>query len=353
MPCRSHPSASASRCSRSSSRSSSACGAHPRASGSASAASITRSRTHLVYRSPRRSRTHRSSSAAPVPSAPPDWPPSSPTSSTCPSTALPTSRSRSAVCSERARTEAETQARLCTRPPSTSTSAPTAPTRWSTSCRSSKRPAPNACTCSCSTTLTSTRCASSHARPSPTSEMARAVFLDFYGTLAHARTWGRTREAVLAERGFRIPDDITERWTDEAADGKEHVEHSVDAETYRAWEHHRLRRFVEACGVGADDADLLVEDLYTATKSFELQAYPEVPAVLAELRERGVTVAVCSNWDWHLDRAMAQAGLDSLIDVLVTSARAGARKPHRRIFEYTLDACGIDDPSGVVFAGDS
>jgi len=183
--------------------------------------------------------------------------------------------------------------------------------------------------------------------------MARAVFLDFYGTLAHARTWGRTREAVLAERGFRIPDDITERWTDEAADGKEHVEHSVDAETYRAWEHHRLRRFVEACGVGADDADLLVEDLYTATKSFELQAYPEVPAVLAELRERGVTVAVCSNWDWHLDRAMAQAGLDSLIDVLVTSARAGARKPHRRIFEYTLDACGIDDPSGVVFAGDS
>ena len=181
--------------------------------------------------------------------------------------------------------------------------------------------------------------------------MARAVLLDFYGTLAHARTWGPRLEDVLAERGFEIPDGVSVH--DERIDGREHLEHSRSAEHYRAWEQSRLRRFVEACGVGPDDADLLVEELYRATKSFELQAYPEVPGVLAELRRRGVVIAVCSNWDWHLDRAMAQAGLDALVDVLVTSARAGARKPHRRIFEYTLDACGIDDPSAVVFAGDS
>jgi len=181
--------------------------------------------------------------------------------------------------------------------------------------------------------------------------MTRAVFLDFYGTLAHARTWGPRFEDVLAQRGFEIPEGISVR--DDHIDGREHLEHSRSAEHYEAWERSRLRRFVEACGVGDDDADLLIGDLYTATKSFELEAYPEVPDVLRELRGRGVIIAVCSNWDWHLDRAMAQAGLDNLVDVLVTSARAGARKPHRRIFEYTLDACGIDDPSGVVFAGDS
>jgi len=181
--------------------------------------------------------------------------------------------------------------------------------------------------------------------------MSSAVFLDFYGTLAHAKTWGPRLEDVLGARGFEIPGGVSVH--DDRIDGREHLEHSASAEHYQAWEQSRLRRFVEACGVGADDADLLVDELYTATKSFELQAYPEVPDVLADLRRRGLIIAVCSNWDWHLDRAMAQAGLDNLVDVLVTSARAGARKPHRRIFEHTLDACGIGDPSGVVFAGDS
>src|SRR5437868_2346412 len=100
--------------------------------------------------------------------------------------------------------------------------------------------------------------------------MTGAVLLDFYGTLAHARRWGPTRQEVLAARGFAVPDELVASWRDDAVDGMEHVEHSVSAEHYRAWEHGRLRRFVEACGVGPDDADLLVDDLYTATKSFDL-----------------------------------------------------------------------------------
>jgi putative hydrolase of the HAD superfamily len=179
-----------------------------------------------------------------------------------------------------------------------------------------------------------------------------AVLLDFYGTLAHATTWGPTRQEVLAARGFEVPDDVVAGWRDDTIDGAEHVEHSVSGEAYEAWERGRMRRFVLACGVGADDADLLVDDLYTATKSFRLEAYPEVPGVLADLRRTGIKLAVCSNWDWHLDRALAQAGLDGLFDVVVTSARAGARKPHPRIFRHTLGACGVE-PESAVFAGDS
>jgi putative hydrolase of the HAD superfamily len=179
-----------------------------------------------------------------------------------------------------------------------------------------------------------------------------AVLLDFYGTLAHATTWGPTRHEVLAARGFEVPDDVVANWRDDTIDGAEHVEHSVSAETYEAWERDRIRRFVLACGVGDDDADLLVDDLYTATKSFRLEAYPEVPDVVAALRRTGIKLAVCSNWDWHLDRALAQAGLDGLFDVVVTSARAGSRKPHPRIFRHTLDACGVE-AQRAVFVGDS
>ena len=186
--------------------------------------------------------------------------------------------------------------------------------------------------------------------------MTKAVFLDFYGTLAHATTWGPTRQEVMAKRGFTIPDDASlAKWTgtSDNIDGTEHLEHSRSAEQYEAWERDRLRQFVTACGVGPDDVEGLIDDLHTATKAFTLEAYAEVPDVLRELRARGLTLAVCSNWDWHLDRAMEQAGLTDRVDILVTSAQAGARKPHPRIFQHTLEVCGGVDPSDVVFVGDS
>ena len=182
--------------------------------------------------------------------------------------------------------------------------------------------------------------------------MTKAVLLDFYGTLARATTWGPTRKEVLEARGFSVPEEIFQRARDDAIDGLEHLEHSKSAEHYRAWEHDRLLRFVTDCGVGADDAGPLVDDLYQATKSFRLEAYPETADVLGELGSRGIIRAVCSNWDWHLDRALAQAGIDGLVDVVVTSARAGARKPHPRIFRAALDACAAA-PSDAVFVGDS
>ena len=182
--------------------------------------------------------------------------------------------------------------------------------------------------------------------------MTRAVLLDFYGTLARATTWGPTRKDVLEARGFAVPDDIHERARDDAIDGLEHLEHSQSAEHYEAWERDRLLRFVTACGVGADDAGPLVDDLYRATKSFRLEAYPETAEVLTELESRGIVRAICSNWDWHLDRALAQAGIDGLVDVVITSARAGARKPHPRIFQQALEACGVD-AGEALFVGDS
>ncbi len=64
------------------------------------------------------------------------------------------------------------------------------------------------------------------------------------------------------------------------------------------------------------------------------------------------TVGVCSNWGWELDAFLDQVGLLHLVDAAVTSARAGARKPHPDIYARSTESLGAD-PGDVVFVGDS
>jgi putative hydrolase of the HAD superfamily len=176
----------------------------------------------------------------------------------------------------------------------------------------------------------------------------RAVLFDFYGTLAHATEWGAPYEEVFARRGHALVDDARARWTHDAWDGLEHVEHSVDRDTYVAWERSRLAEMARASGVGDDDVEALVDDLHREAKAWTMAPYPETHEVLEAVRDRGLTVAVCSNWDWDLDRALHAADLGPLIDVRVTSAQAGARKPHRRIFDRTLHAVGVEATEAVM-----
>jgi len=63
-------------------------------------------------------------------------------------------------------------------------------------------------------------------------------------------------------------------------------------------------------------------------------------------------VGICSNWDWDLREAVAEVGLTDWIDVVISSAWAGARKPHPRIFEQSLAKLGAE-AADVVFVGDT
>ncbi len=181
---------------------------------------------------------------------------------------------------------------------------------------------------------------------------ARAVLFDFYGTLARAVSYGLTYEEVFERWGVPFDSSTWAAWTNRVHDGQEHLEHSASRDTYVAWELERLRSVVASLPVPGDHVDAMVADLHAASKDFTLAAYDEVADVLAGLRSGGVTVAVCSNWDWDLDRALDRSGLTGAADVVVTSAQAGARKPHRRIFAVTLDRCGVT-PDQAVFVGDS
>ena len=180
----------------------------------------------------------------------------------------------------------------------------------------------------------------------------RAAIFDFYGTLARAVSWGPDLARVLADHGHRMDEAAHRAWQAEVFDGMEHHEHSQSRDRYLAWERARLRRLAETSGAGPTDVEAVVAALHAATRDYRLAAYDEVPAVLEQLRDRGLVVAVCSNWTWDLDDALGQAGLGSAADVVVTSAQAGVRKPHPAIFTLTLERCGVG-PGEAVFVGDT
>jgi putative hydrolase of the HAD superfamily len=180
----------------------------------------------------------------------------------------------------------------------------------------------------------------------------RTVILDFYGTLAETPDWGPSWDDVLAELGYTLPDDVRERWWHDGIDGTEHDEHSVSRDHYVAWQQSRLRNMLTDCSVSSRDQDRFIERVREISGHRHIRAFAEVHTTLAALRERGLVLAICSNWDWDLDEAVESAGLADTVDVLISSAWVGARKPHPRIYAHTLERLGVD-ADDAVFVGDT
>lgn len=81
----------------------------------------------------------------------------------------------------------------------------------------------------------------------------------------------------------------------------------------------------------------------------ELAAYPEVPAMLAALKERGATTAILSNGSVDmLTAAVASAGISAHLDAVLSVDAVGVFKPNARV--YDLVGARFDvDASEVLF----
>src|SRR3954454_11929215 len=180
----------------------------------------------------------------------------------------------------------------------------------------------------------------------------KAVVFDFYGTLAETADWGPSWEQLVAELGYDLDPEIRNRWWNDGIDGIEHDEHSRSRDHYVAWQQSRVRGMLDECGVATCDQDILIARVRDISGHRKINAYDEVTHVLDELRGRGLALAICSNWDWDLLEAIDAAGLSGAVDVTVSSAWVGARKPHPRIFRHTVDELGIA-PEDALFVGDT
>ena len=178
----------------------------------------------------------------------------------------------------------------------------------------------------------------------------RAVLLDALGTLVELQPPAPRLQRLLRGSGF----DVSE---EQAAAG-------FAAEIAYYLDHHlagsdpeRLERLRDRCAEQMRRAlGIPGLDNVTARRAMlgalEFTPYPDALPALRELRGRGLTLVVASNWDCSLPEWLRPAGILELVDGVVTSAEVGAAKPSARVFERALAVAGVD-PVQALHVGDS
>jgi putative hydrolase of the HAD superfamily len=177
----------------------------------------------------------------------------------------------------------------------------------------------------------------------------KAALLDALGTLVELeRPWPHL-VAELGARGVAVSEEDCKRAM--LAEMAYYKANHDDAKDFAGLKDLRRRcaGIVRAeLGTALPVAD--VEDAMLAAIRF--RPYPEVPGVLAALRDRGVARVVVSNWDVSLHDVLERTELRPLVDAVVTSAEFGAAKPDPAIFARALELAGGVAAGDAVHAGD-
>ena len=86
--------------------------------------------------------------------------------------------------------------------------------------------------------------------------------------------------------------------------------------------------------------------------ALQFSTFADARGAIEAARRLPARVLVVSNWDVSLEDVLANLGLAPLLDGVVTSARAGARKPAPAIFTRALELAGVPRERAV-HVGDS
>lgn len=175
----------------------------------------------------------------------------------------------------------------------------------------------------------------------------RAVLLDSFGTLLAMEPPAPRLREELAARGLEVDASVAQAaFRAEIAYYLEHQMEGRDRESLDALRDRCAQVLSRALG------DPPVDVRAAMLAAIRFAPFPEVRTVLGELRARGLRLVVASNWDCSLGGVLGEAGLRDLVDGVMTSAEAGARKPDPRLFQAALALAGCA-PEEAVHVGDS
>ncbi|MGB9359911.1 MAG: HAD family hydrolase [Acidimicrobiia bacterium] len=179
----------------------------------------------------------------------------------------------------------------------------------------------------------------------------RAVLFDWVGTLVHLQS-GRWRLERAHETLGRHFDDVSiEALALALREAHEHpdVQDASRIEDHSA-DHFRAASLLwfEMAGLDSDLADALHA---MSSDPRTHPPYPESREVLSNLHERGVRIAVVSDFSFDLRPAMIEHSFAEFVDAVVISFEHGFQKPDTRMFTTALDLLEVP-PSETLMVGD-
>ena len=170
-------------------------------------------------------------------------------------------------------------------------------------------------------------------------EGIRACVFDAYGTLFNVHS-------AVGRHADRLPDApaVSLLWR------TKQLEYT--------WLRSLMDRYVDFWQITQDALDFALDTYRVADAALkddlmqaylELSCYPEVPAVLNEIKDRGFRCAVLSNGSPRmLGSAVKNSGLQDVFDAVISIDAIGIYKPDPRVYQMAVDQLGVS-PSEIAF----
>jgi putative hydrolase of the HAD superfamily len=169
----------------------------------------------------------------------------------------------------------------------------------------------------------------------------RALLIDALGTMVELEPpWVHLADSL----GIEPDEKLVRAVRAEMAYYKEHAHEGRDEESLA-----ELRRRCADIISAELGREVPVETMMSAIR---FRAYDDAAPALRALRAAGVRTVCVSNWDVSLTDVLARVGLAELLDAVVSSAEAGARKPDPAIFTRGLELAGCG-PDEALHVGDT
>lgn len=185
----------------------------------------------------------------------------------------------------------------------------------------------------------------------------RGVSFDATGTLFACPRRGEIYAEVLARHGLELAAGDIETvfvtaWSElDCRLGRGEDRYSSHPEGARGFWRELLERSCALLGRQAPGPFAAAELFARFERADAWELRPRAREVVAELRRRGLRVAVTSNWDRRLPRVLANLGLGGDIDAVICSEDVGSAKPAETIFLAACRALELE-PASVLHVGD-
>src|SRR5205807_9720524 len=180
-------------------------------------------------------------------------------------------------------------------------------------------------------------------------EDVQAILLDALGTLVALEPPGPRLRLELGRLGVAVSEaQAAGAISAEIAYYRQHLDEGLDQDAVVALRE-RCAEVARAAlpaesGAAALDPAAMTNALLA---SLRFTAFADVRPALEAWRRDGLRLVAVSNWDVSLKDVLERLELAPLLDGIVTSAQAGARKPSRAIFERALALAQVAAPAAI------